>query len=83
MFLSVVSFSPLSTGEKPFVCGFDGCGKAFARKHDKSRHEALHLGVRKYHCDPCGRDFVRLDALQRHHRTEIGQVCVDALRSAG
>ncbi|KAM0749108.1 hypothetical protein T439DRAFT_290877 [Meredithblackwellia eburnea MCA 4105] len=52
--------------EKPFMCSYEGCEKAFARAHDCKRHELLHLGVRRYHCDPCQRDFVRLDALQRH-----------------
>ncbi|KAK4057244.1 hypothetical protein OIO90_001741 [Microbotryomycetes sp. JL221] len=69
--------------EKPYICSFEGCGKAFARSHDCKRHELLHLNVRRYHCEPCKRDFVRLDALQRHHRSEIGQTCVEALRAAG
>ncbi|KAL8292146.1 hypothetical protein RQP46_001612 [Phenoliferia psychrophenolica] len=69
--------------EKPYACSYEGCEKAFARAHDCKRHELLHLGVRRYHCDPCQRDFVRLDALQRHHRSEIGQVCVNQLREAG
>ncbi|KAM0789304.1 hypothetical protein ACM66B_000144 [Microbotryomycetes sp. NB124-2] len=69
--------------EKPFECSYEGCGKAFARSHDCKRHELLHLNVRRYHCDPCKRDFVRLDALQRHHRSDVGQKCVDQLRAQG
>ncbi|KAK4051324.1 hypothetical protein OIV83_002808 [Microbotryomycetes sp. JL201] len=69
--------------EKPFICSYDGCDKAFARSHDCKRHELLHLNVRRYHCEPCKRDFVRLDALQRHHRSEIGQQCVEQLRLQG
>ncbi|GAA5988047.1 hypothetical protein JCM10908_002041 [Rhodotorula pacifica] len=70
-------------GEKPYKCAYDGCDKSFARAHDCKRHELLHLGVRKYHCSPCKRDFVRLDALHRHHRSEIGQTCVKQLRAQG
>lgn len=70
-------------GEKPYQCSYDGCDKSFARAHDCKRHELLHLGVRKYHCSPCKRDFVRLDALHRHHRSEVGQSCVKQLRAEG
>ncbi|GAA5876475.1 hypothetical protein JCM16303_003548 [Sporobolomyces ruberrimus] len=70
-------------GEKPYKCSYDGCDKAFARAHDCKRHELLHLGVRKYHCSPCKRDFVRLDALHRHHRSEVGQACVKQLEAEG
>ncbi|GAA6005616.1 uncharacterized protein JCM10292_006715 [Rhodotorula paludigena] len=70
-------------GEKPYKCGYDGCDKSFARAHDCKRHELLHLGVRKYHCSPCKRDFVRLDALHRHHRSEVGQACVKQLQAEG
>ncbi|GAA5867319.1 hypothetical protein JCM3774_003545 [Rhodotorula dairenensis] len=70
-------------GEKPYKCSYDGCDKSFARAHDCKRHELLHLGVRKYHCSPCKRDFVRLDALHRHHRSEVGQSCVKQLRAQG
>ncbi|BGP25365.1 zinc finger, C2H5-type domain containing protein [Rhodotorula toruloides] len=70
-------------GEKPYKCSYEGCDKAFARAHDCKRHELLHLGVRKYHCSPCNRDFVRLDALHRHHRSEVGQACVQKLQAEG
>lgn len=33
---------------KPFICPFPGCGKQFARKHDKNRHyQGVHLRARK------------------------------------
>ncbi|GAA5867006.1 hypothetical protein JCM8547_008406 [Rhodosporidiobolus lusitaniae] len=69
--------------EKPYKCSYEGCDKAFARAHDCKRHELLHLGVRKYHCSPCKRDFVRLDALHRHHRSDVGQACVKKLQAEG
>ena len=47
--------------------------QSFARAHDCKRHELLHLGVRKYHCSPCKRDFVRLDALHRHRKCYLSR----------
>ncbi|GAA5890540.1 hypothetical protein JCM8208_004906 [Rhodotorula glutinis] len=70
-------------GEKPYRCSQEDCDKSFARAHDCKRHELLHLGVRKYNCAPCKRDFVRLDALHRHHRSEVGQECVKKLQADG
>lgn len=43
----------------------------FARRHDLKRHELLHSGVKKYICEACQTPFVRLDALQRHHKSEV------------
>lgn len=57
------------TNERPFVCSFDGCGKAFARQHDKKRHEALHQDNNKpYKCLGCSKKFARIDGLARHRR---------------
>lgn len=45
--------------------------EGFARRHDLKRHELLHSGVKKYICEACQQPFVRLDALQRHHKSEV------------
>ncbi|KAI1752739.1 hypothetical protein F4782DRAFT_113862 [Xylaria castorea] len=71
------------TDERPFVCTV--CGKAFARQNDRKRHEGLHSGEKKFVCRGtlksggewgCGRRFAGEDALQRHHRSEAGMVCL-------
>lgn len=64
------------------------CGKAFARQHDRKRHEGLHSGEKKFICKGelkeggqwgCGRRFARADALGRHFRSEAGRVCINLL----
>ncbi|KAK0194046.1 hypothetical protein F5146DRAFT_417162 [Armillaria mellea] len=65
--------------EKPFVCPWPGCGKGFARQHDCKRHEQLHSNYRPFSCEPCGKMFARMDALNRHLRSEGGAECARVL----
>ncbi|GJE89932.1 transcriptional regulator-like protein [Phanerochaete sordida] len=67
--------------EKPWQCKWPGCGKSFARQHDCKRHEQLHLNVRPYPCDACKKNFARMDALNRHLRSEGGSECLRRLES--
>jgi len=61
--------------EKPFHCKWPGCGKGFARQHDCKRHEQLHSNHRPFICEGCKKPFARLDALNRHLRSEGGSGC--------
>jgi hypothetical protein len=61
--------------ERPFKCKWPGCEKGFARQHDCKRHEALHLNIRPYTCEGCSKTFARMDALNRHLRSEGGIEC--------
>lgn len=61
--------------EKPYQCKWPGCGKGFARQHDCKRHEQLHLNIRPYPCEGCKKNFARMDALNRHLRSEGGAEC--------
>ncbi|PBL03335.1 hypothetical protein ARMGADRAFT_12165 [Armillaria gallica] len=56
-----------------------GCGRAFAQQHDCKRHEKLHSNNRPFSCEPCGKMFDRMDALNRHLRSEGGAECARVL----
>ncbi|GJJ08144.1 hypothetical protein Clacol_002352 [Clathrus columnatus] len=68
--------------ERPFKCKWPGCEKGFARQHDCKRHEALHLNIRPYTCTGCKKTFARMDALNRHLRSEGGAECLGEDSSA-
>ncbi|PWZ02097.1 hypothetical protein BCV70DRAFT_198376 [Testicularia cyperi] len=58
--------------ERPFKCEWPGCDKSFARSHDCKRHQNLHLNIKPHTCEQCGKTFARLDALNRHHKSDTG-----------
>lgn len=59
------------SGEKPFVCAWDGCGRQFSRSDELSRHKRTHTGEKKFACSVCGRRFMRSDHLTKHVRRHI------------
>jgi hypothetical protein len=69
--------------ERPFQCHWPGCGKGFARQHDCKRHEQLHTNYRPYTCEGCSKPFARMDALNRHLRSEGGAECQKTLAQSG
>ncbi|KAJ7017401.1 hypothetical protein C8F04DRAFT_1017795 [Mycena alexandri] len=69
--------------EKPFLCKWPGCGKRFVRQHDCKRHEQLHTNYQPFNCDGCGKMFARMDALNRHLRSEDGAECQRTLEARG
>ncbi|XP_045581836.2 early growth response protein 1 [Procambarus clarkii] len=58
-------------GERPFVCEQSGCGRAFCRNEELTRHSRIHSGHRPFLCQKCGRRFVRRDHLTKHQRTHL------------
>ncbi|CAK5269462.1 unnamed protein product [Mycena citricolor] len=69
--------------EKPFLCKWPGCGKGFARQHDCKRHEQLHTNYRPFTCEGCSKQFARMDALNRHLRSDGGIDCQRVLEASG
>ncbi|PWI64261.1 hypothetical protein PCL_11335 [Purpureocillium lilacinum] len=62
--------------------------KAFARQHDRKRHEKVHYGEKQFVCGAgngtdgqqgCGRAFFRRDGLARHLRSDTGSACTKTL----
>ncbi|CEP63208.1 C2H2-type zinc finger protein LALA0_S07e04896g [Lachancea lanzarotensis] len=50
--------------DRPYICDYEGCDKAFVRNHDLVRHKKIHA-EKSFTC-PCGKKFVREDALIVH-----------------
>lgn len=63
------------TGEKPFLCEYPGCGKAYVQKSGLDGHKRVHTGERPYKCDWPGCDFACSDgsAFGRHRHLHTGQ----------
>ena len=52
-------FNLTFSGERPYQCLIEGCGRRFARSDELSRHRRAHTGEKKFACTVCGRRFVR------------------------
>lgn len=55
------------TGEKPYVCQTEACGKRFRWKSSLSYHQkAVHSNLRPYACNFCDKRFLESRKLQLH-----------------
>eukprot|EP01136_Pigoraptor_vietnamica_P034665 Opistho-1_new@98911 len=54
------------TGEKPYVCKYEGCGKRFKENNARYKHMRTHSDRRPYQCDSCDASFKLKHHLKRH-----------------
>lgn len=70
------------TGERPFVCTFENCGKTYKEEKHLAQHvNDTHIGIRNYTCDvdDCKAAFSTATRLRRHlstvHTKDKGLAC--------
>ena len=59
------------TKEKPYVCDWRGCGKAFSKSSNLIAHKKTHTKERPFPCDwpGCGKAFSEKGTLVKHKKT--------------
>lgn len=61
------------TGERPFICHYEGCDKAYTDKKFLNGHiNSAHLKTPKFVCGECGQGFATGQRLERHKDVHIG-----------
>lgn len=56
------------TGEKPYVCDFEGCNRAYAQSNDLLKHKKVHVGELVYKCTICPEAFRLQSQLRDHYK---------------
>ncbi|XP_046852687.1 zinc finger protein ZIC 4-like [Xenia sp. Carnegie-2017] len=68
------------TGERPFRCPFDNCGKLFARSENLKIHKRIHTGEKPFVCEfeGCNRRFANSSDRKKHshvHTSDKPYIC--------
>ncbi|VDP82675.1 unnamed protein product [Echinostoma caproni] len=58
------------SGEKPFVCEFEGCDRRFANSSDRKKHMHVHMNDKPYNCrfKGCDKSYTHPSSLRKHLR---------------
>uniref|UniRef100_A0A8I3PYT9 Zinc finger protein 76 n=1 Tax=Canis lupus familiaris TaxID=9615 RepID=A0A8I3PYT9_CANLF len=66
--------SPVSPGEKPYVCTVPGCGKRFTEYSSLYKHHVVHTHCKPYTCSTCGKTYRQTSTLAMHKRSAHGEL---------
>ena len=66
--------SPVSPGEKPYVCTVPGCGKRFTEYSSLYKHHVVHTHCKPYTCSTCGKTYRQTSTLAMHKRSVHGEL---------
>ncbi|KAJ3182246.1 zinc-finger protein [Gaertneriomyces sp. JEL0708] len=58
----------IHTGERPFVCPAEGCGKRFSRQDGLNTHIKTHSNIKPYVCH-CGKAYYHARSLRKHEKS--------------
>ena len=64
------------TGERPYKCDWEGCGKGFLDSQTLQSHRKIHLDIKEFQCSLCPKAFRQSYALvihmKRHNGVRLG-----------
>lgn len=58
------------SGEKPYVCPYDGCEKVFANSSDRFKHVRTHKEKKPFRCNVigCDKSYTDPSSLRKHKK---------------